>query len=175
MAPPNPPTANMSMARATLENAGSPQGSSSSQLSRPLAPFMRPATSNRRDDGEGGDEAGEEDQLRVEGVEELPAGRHAGVDELMVEAHRRRQQDEQHERQPGQRIAEQFPARDPRRDGVPDDVGRQQPEVDERVAEPPEEDARQHRVDGVDDAQRPRNQQDQYLGRHAYGGPVPRR
>ncbi len=45
IAPPKPPTAKISMASATLENFGSPQGSFSSQSNQPRAPFMRPATS----------------------------------------------------------------------------------------------------------------------------------
>ena len=44
--PPKPPNTNAIIARATDAKNGSDQGSRPIQLKRPLAPFMRPATSS---------------------------------------------------------------------------------------------------------------------------------
>ena len=83
---------------------------------------------------------------------------------------RQHEQDEHHSRQ---RIAEQPAASHLRQHAVPDHVGRQQPEVHERMAEPPEEGPRHQRIDLCRSAQRPRDQHADHFHREAGGRQVP--
>jgi hypothetical protein len=127
----------------------------------------------RRDDGERRNEAGVENPQGVERVQQLPAGRNSRIHELVVESDRRRQQNEQREDETAQWITEESPTGRARQHGVPDDVRRQEPEVDERMAEPPEQHPREHRIDGLGQAERPGDQLEEHLGRHADGREQP--
>ena len=101
------------------------------------------------------------------------ADRHTRIDKLMMEAQRHREHQEQPHRQAGQRIAEELAAGLLRQHPVPGDVGRQQPEIDQRVAGEPEVGARQLRVGAGDQPQRGRQQHRQDLDRDAQGGELP--
>ncbi len=91
----------------------------------------------------------------------------------MMEAHRGGQHQEQGERHPGERLREELAAGFPGCEGVPDRVGRQQPEVDQRVPEEPEQGPGQQRIHGLDQAQGPRNELEQHLRGDSHGGEKP--
>ena len=86
-----------------------------------------------------------------------------------MQAHRRREQDELNEDDARDRVAEQPPARDARNHGVPQHVRGQQPEVREGMTKPPEVGARDDRVDAIDQAERPRQDQHEHFNRQAGG------
>ena len=142
IAPPQPPIANSSIDRITLLTSGSPQGRRRIQPNSPVPPRSAPAISSEAMIVKAVTKLG----YRINSVLNVwnsfqPA--HAGIHELVMEADRGREQDEHREDHPAERIAEQLAAGRGRQQRVPDDVRRQQPEVHERMAEPPEQHPRQ--------------------------------
>src|SRR3972149_8233206 len=106
MSPPTPPKVKSSMARTCAASEGSPQGSFPNQATHPFAPRPGPVLQGG-DHVEEGEEAREEDDEGEEGVQQLPALVDARVRELVVEPERRGEDEEQDERHPGQRVAEE--------------------------------------------------------------------
>lgn len=123
--------------------------------------------------GEGGHERRHDDHERQDDLQKLPEGRDAGLHQLVVEADRNREQQEQDEREAGQCVAEQLAPDNLRNDDIPAHVGRKQPEVDERMAEKPEQRAAQHDIDRVHPAERPGDELQQHLGGDAERGDDP--
>ena len=89
-------------------------------------------------------------------VQELEAGADLRVLEQVMYADRHGDDKEQDEGDPPHLVAEQPAADRPRNDRVVGDVGRHQPEIDDRVQRPGEEHARQTGVDRVGQAERDR-------------------
>ena len=134
-----------------------------------------PGQLERRDHREGGHQTRKHDRVGGERVNELPAARDARISKLMVEPHWRREQHELHEHHARHRVAEEFAAGDFRNHRVPEHVSRQQPEVGQRMPEPPEVGASHDRVDAIDIAERPRQDEDQHLDCQSGGGQNPDR
>ena len=168
MAPPNPPSAKVIIDRPTLAKNGSRHGRHVIQPNEARAAARAAGVLERRDHGEGRDQAGEHDGVGRERVDQLPAAGNAGVGELVVEADRRREQDELHEHDPRDGVAEQLAAGDARDHRVPEHIGGHEPEIGERVPEPPEVGARHDRIDALDETQRPR--QDDHHDFHGQAG-----
>ncbi len=103
----------------------------------------------------------------------LPAGGNTRVDELVVEPEWHRQQQEQPEGDARQRVAEELPPCLLGKHCVPGHVGRQEPEVHQRMAGEPEVGAGELRIRTVDQPERPRNQHGEDLDRHTKGGDLP--
>ena len=97
-------------------------------------------------------------------MDDLPCARDAGIRELVMKAHWRRQDQEQPEGQAGKGVAEHLATDLLRQHGVPRQVGGQQPEVDERVAKEPEQGSRELGVDTGDEPKRPWEQKQEDLG-----------
>ena len=142
-------------------------------VEQPFRALQPPGHFQRRDDGERSHEARIHHGIGGHRVRELPAGADPGIGELVVEPDRRGQEHEEDEHHPGQRIAEQPPAGDPRQDGVPQHVGRHQPEIDQRMAEPPEVGSRDQRIDRRGQAERPRDDHADHLDRESGRRDVP--
>ena len=124
-------------------------------------------------DGEGGDQARQGDREGQRHEDAAPDRREAGVGELVVRAHRKREQQQQGEGEPRHRVGDQFAAELLREQAVPGDVGRHQPEVDDRMARPPEQGAPNDRVDGLRPVERPGDQHDDELDQSAAAGERP--
>jgi len=91
----------------------------------------------------------------------------------VVNADRQAVDEEEDERQPSHRVAVKAPAGGLRRHCVERDVGRDQPEIDDRVQRPGEERPRQSNVDGRIPAERRGNDLEEKLRRDAGAGPQP--
>ena len=80
-----------------------------------------------------------------------------------MQTDRNRYDQEQRERHPPQWIGEQLAAGFTREHGVPNGIGGEHPEVDERVAKEPEQCPRQQGINARFESQRPRNQLKEHL------------
>ena len=128
---------------------------------------------DRRNDGEHRQQGRYRHHGRHGGVNELEAGADLRVREEVVDADGHREHQEQHERYPSHGVAVQAPADGARHDGVEDDVRRHQPEIDDGVQRPGEQDASKTGVDGVGQAQRCRKDKDQDFDGRADRRPRP--
>ena len=108
-------------------------------------------------------EAGEEHSKGDESVHEFPVLADARVGELVVETEWRGKGQKHNEGDPRQGIAVEPPARLFGNEHVPGNVGRQEPEIDDRVSRKPEQDPRHQRIGALHDAQRPGNHHKQHL------------
>ena len=106
-------------------------------------------------------------------MRELPALLNAWVRKLVVQAHRRGQEQEEHERRPCHRIAQQTSPCLPWHQGVPRDICREQPEIDKRVTGEPEQGPCQEGVGPMLPSQRPRNEHAQHLSGESEGRNTP--
>ena len=122
---------------------------------------------------EGGEQAGNAHEHGQHRVNHLPGSRDPRVGELVVEADRRREQQEQDEGEPRERVRNQFPTRLFGHQPVPGNIGRQQPEVDDGVPGVPEQGPRQRRVHRLDEAKRPGDKEHHHLDDDSDGGERP--
>ncbi len=106
-------------------------------------------------------------------VQELEAGGLLRVHVQMVEADRHADDQQHDEGDARHLVAEQTATGDLGQDGVHRDVRREQPEIDDRMQGPGEQGARQARVDGVHQAERPGDQLEQHLDADTGAGPQP--
>ncbi len=101
---------NSSMPSAGPVNAGFFHGSQAIVLKNPRTPARCGCELERGEDRERGEERRDDDPVGRHRVQPLPAGRDARFHEFVVNADRRREQEQQDEGEPGQRVAEDLPA-----------------------------------------------------------------
>ena len=123
---------------------GSRQGASGSSRRGPAA-AQTARRLERGGDGEAGQERRKRDQERAERVQELPSRRLLGIHEDVVEADGQAEDQEHHEDDPAHLVGEEVSAGRLRHDRVEGHVGRDQPEIDDRMERPREERAREAR------------------------------
>jgi hypothetical protein len=173
--PPIPPKAKSTIA----EHLRGDRGIGPRELREPAEPSPAAARSSGRlergGDVEEREQARKEDREGQEGVQELPGLVDARIRVLVMDADRRGQDQEQDERGPRHRIAEELAAGLARHQRVPRDVRGQEPEVDDRVAGEPEERPRQERVGSADEPERPRDEEQEHLGGQAHRRERPHR
>ena len=123
------------------------QGSAASQPSAPLPPRSRPAISTDAQIVNTVSSVGSVTSAVNTECRNLKPDADLRVREQVVHADRHRDDQEQDEGDAPHRVAEQPPADRARNDRVIGDVGRHQPEIDDRVQRPGEEHAREAGVD----------------------------
>ena len=113
------------------------------------------------------------DQPGEHRMHELESGADLRIGKQMMHADRHRHHDEQDEGNPRHRVAVEPAADRAREDRVIGDIGRDQPEIDDRMQRPGEEHARQPGVDGRPQAERHRQDLENDFERGADRGPAP--
>ncbi|GBC91481.1 hypothetical protein HRbin14_02252 [bacterium HR14] len=129
------------------------------------AALTRPMLQRRRH-CERRDETRQRHHEGQERMPQLPACRQSALRVLVMQPHRHGKHQEQQQRQSRRRVRVELAAHQIGQNGVEHDIRWQQPEVDQRMPEEPEQCARQQRVDLLYPAQRKWQQLEQYLNRH---------
>ena len=139
----------------------------------PLSAAQPAGHLERGADGECRQEAREADDHRQQRVQQLPLGGDAGILELVMQPDGGGDHHEHREHHPAQRVREELAPGLLRQHGVPEGVGRQDPEVHQRVPGEPEEHPGQEWVDGGHPSHRPGDEQKKHFGGDAEGTKEP--
>ena len=128
---------------------------------------------HRGRDGEDREQRRRGDERREAHLQELEGHGLLRIHEQVVHADRQAVDEEQDEGEPPHRVRVEPPAGGLRRHGVEGDIGREEPEIDDRVQRPREQRARQSDIDGEVPAEGRRDDLEQELDGDPDGGPQP--
>ena len=147
--PPKPPNPSIRKARPVASTIGRSQGSAPIQPKRPLAAAQPAGDLQRRADSEDGEQRRHRDERGQRDLQELEGVGLLRVHEQVMHARPAGCRSGTGRRSAAHRVAVKPPAGGLRHHRVEGDVGRDQPEVDDRVQRPREERAREADVDSA--------------------------
>src|SRR4029450_2241827 len=170
-----PPKANSSIASTCAVRDGSPQGNLANQASNPCPPRARAPLSREATTLKNVSRLGKKTANVRKACTSFQPCPIPGVCKLVVQAHRRGQEQKKDERTACHGVAKQLSPRLPWYQGVPGDVRREQPEIDNRMSREPEQGTCQEGVGPTLPPQRPRDEHQQHFGRQSQRRDAPHR